>query len=208
MCSDLDFKSCNPNVVQREDIICFYVEKFIKFQHTFDKNTIPCEMNSWDFEDLNSFKIDENKVDRLYHMYCETGMFHIEFEVIVRMQYNDKPLYAEMVGNCFTGVGHIFLSRDVDVFMKCVLRSSKFNDSRYNYKAIYELLKEDGIHLEEGAPTLQHLCYNTISNNIVTRQEYKNQLPKMLVRNTTNFIKTKEAINHYDNIMRNLNIPS
>ena len=233
MCSDLDFKSYIPKL-QREHIVGFSIEKYTDFQHSFHKNTTPFETNNWDFEELQSFKVDVNKIDRLYHLHYVSSFLYDDWEVIVRMQYNDEPLYVQIFGNCWDGVGHIFVSRDVDVFMKCVLRSTKYKDSQYDYKAIYELLKEDGvvrsseyedirydynaiyellkedgIHFEEesckNTPGLQNLCYNTISNNIVTRQEYKNELPKMLVRTTNNFIKTKEAINHYDNIMKKLN---
>ena len=204
-----DFKSCDPNV-QHANTILDYVEDALDAQHSFRKNTTPCEINHWDYEDLQSFKVDVDKIDRLYHIFYHAEYhWETDFELIVRMQYDKKPLYVELIGNCceingfnHDGVGHIFVSRDVDIFMKCVLRNSLYERSKYNIKAIYELLKEDGIHFEarscKNTPTLQQLCYKTICYNIAALPEYKTELPKMLTENINYFIKLKEAIKHYN----------
>ena len=205
MDSNLDFKSCDPNF-QHANTFLAYIEHAFENQCHFDKNTTPCEMNYWNYEDLQAFEIDVDKIDRMYHVYEEN---HWDYEFIIRMQFDGKPLYVELFGWGFQwlAVGHIYLSRNVDMFMKCVLGSNPYRDtSKYNVKAIYELLKEDGIYLEEGscAPTLQQLCYATISNNIATLQEYKTELPKMLTENVNYFIKTEEAIKHYNKCLESL----
>ena len=210
MDSNLDFKSCYSNI-QHANTILDYVEDALDSQDLFDKNTTPYEKNDFDFEELQSFKIDVDKIDRLYHInYEPIYRFQTNYELIVRMQYDAKPLYVELFGNCceihgfrWDGVGHIFISRNADIFMKCVLRIRKYESSKYNIKAIYESLKNDGIRFEaayespNNAHTLQKLCYKAISNNTATLQEYKTELPKILIESVNYFIKAKEAIIHY-----------
>ena len=200
----LDFKSCDPKV---QDLNTFleYGANALDTKYYIDKNTTPYEMKDWNFENLQSFEIDVVKIDRLYHIFYADNW---DFELIVRMQFEGKPLYIELFGwgSQYMGIGHIFLSRNADIFMKCVLRRNLYTGIKYNTKAIYELLKEDGIYFEEGscAPTLQHLCYETISNNIAIRQEYKTQLPITLTENVNYFVKTEEAIKHYDKCLLSL----
>ena len=149
MCSNSNFKSCDPKVKDVDNLWKF--EEALMVQYYFDKNTTPEEMDSWDYKNLKSFEIDIYKIDRVYYMFYQSDIgWGKRFELIARMMYDGKPLYVELIARCeypgfdYEGVGHIFVSRDPDIFMKCVL-----NGTEYNTEAIYKLLNEDGVHVQK-----------------------------------------------------------
>ena len=145
------FKSIVSNITSFEDLN-YYMGEAIKFQGTFDKSTTPWEQQEeiWPGDTLQKFKIDLQKIDRVYHIdYYDTAIYGgREYELIARMNYKDKPLYVYLKAECeYTrfdseGVGYIYLSYDADTFMKTVLTDYR------NVDPIYDLLLTDGIYVE------------------------------------------------------------
>ena len=211
MCSDSNFKSCDPKFQEAFN----QIKEDLFYQFDFDKITTPWETAGWDYEDLQSFKINCDYIDRLYYAHYTSDNLGRQFELIVRMRDpGNDPLYIQVVARCGStgfdwdgGSGEIFLSRDANMFMKCVLR-----DTYYNTDAIYESLAQDGVFAEKGvydscsrmfhntAPMLKYLCHKSIYDNIDALREYRTQLPKILADSVQDFIKTEEAMKEYDNI--------
>ena len=125
----------------------------LHYQYMFTHQT-PMEMDYDELEEDN-IEIDLEKVDRVYHIkfsdYCGVG--ERDFEFIGWMQYGkeeEKPLYVEMIASCDLmgfqsyGGGHIYVSRDADLFMDMVL-----NEEKHDIYSIYQSLAEDGIRAEK-----------------------------------------------------------
>ena len=118
-------------------------------QDKFKREMIPRENNI--IPNLNSFKIDLEKVDRLYFLHHELGddddNYPADYIMIIRLvDYKDDdspPLYVK-----FTACGvarYIFISADVDLFMKVItLFDEEDKDLIYDF-----LQKEDGIRIEK-----------------------------------------------------------
>ena len=210
------FKSVKPEVKKADDIDD-YVGEALSYQYQFEKRTSPWEAAQWDYDKLQAFKIDTNKVDRLYHIYnFDDGVGDRDFELIVRLEHEGRPLYVELSAGCdYTGFdcqgsGIIFVSRDANLFMKLVLKQVRNKD------VIYESLRADGIQVDEeyyeysnncsrmlinSAPMLKYLCHQAIYDEISRSgalQGYQTVLPKILAESVTDFIRTEEAKRHYD----------
>ena len=142
------FKTLYPDVVDAKtlDDVMHYP---VGYQYMFSKRSTP-----WDEEDFDKFKLNLLDVDRLYHFYCyEDDMCEGSWEIIVRLIYKEKPLYLEMSASCDSsgfdciGGGHLYFSRNPNLFFQCVLNSSHDRDR------IYKFLKEDGIQIENYDPS-------------------------------------------------------
>ena len=203
-----NFKSVNP-VVRDAETIADYLREPLHYQFMFDKRTTPWELQQWDYEVLQSFEINLEKVDRLYDVQYENdGVGIRSFGLIARMEYEEQSLYVELIANCdYTGFdcqggGYIFISKDANLFFKLVLREN------LNKNLIYESLKSDSIYVEEEedtdydkfsrmmwktAPMLKYLCHEAIYQNREPLQGYSFLLPKILTESIDDFIKTKEA---------------
>ena len=210
-----NFNSVVPKV-QDAKTMNVLVSEPLMYQYEYKKKTTPWEAKQWDPEALRRFEIKLENIDRLYciGLYC----IGISFAIIARLEYEEDSLYIIMMGNydCFRS-GYIFITKDVNVFIKVVIPDLFFivSDGEYisNKNLIYNSLREDGIYVEEekeiesihsmGEPyTLKYLCHELIYENRYALRDYKIQLPKILARSVSDFIKTRLADieYHYDYI--------
>ena len=124
--------------------------QFVNKKKKITKLTTPEEISHyWKSRKLQDFKIDLEKIDRLYYIYCDYAENY--FNLMCRMQ---GEFYIEMEAKfyscydlcCFDRcAGTIFVSRDADLFMKRVLP----NSSRYNKNLTCESLRRDDIYIKE-----------------------------------------------------------
>ena len=206
------FKSVDPAVIDTTTIEDYLWEP-LDFQYMFDRRTTPWEIQQWDHDELQSFKIDVGKIDRLYHIHTtDINESDREYELIARLQYKGQPLYVELNASCdFTGFdcqggGAIFVSRNASLFMRLVLTSGNKKD------LIYESLAEDGIEVEEqsefdacqrifrkNVPMLKYLCHEAFYKNEEELQPYVSLLPTILSNSVDEFIQFHKAKEAYDN---------
>ena len=147
-----NFKSAVPNITNVNEIYN-EIHAALTNQDTLKRKRVPWGSTT---PDLNSFKINLEKVDRLYHLYHMGKDIYenSQYSMIVRLVAHEglPPLYVELWGCCdfIKGFrsnevgGFIFIAADVDVFMKVV--TEDLSDSE-KYP-IYNLLQEDGIRVE------------------------------------------------------------
>ena len=202
-----EFRSAEVTV-RDADTMDDYLGEALFHQHMFDKRTTPWEVKEWDYDFLQEFRIDLEKVDRLYHIWhMNDNVSNREFQFIARMDYEGKPLYVELIASCdYTGFecqggGYIFISRDPSLFMKVVLSEG----DHLNKKLIHQLLQEDMIYIEEiyydrfsrmfwrNAPMLKYLCYEAIFQSRDKFRGNLNLLPKILRESIVDYIRTEEA---------------
>ena len=140
-----NFKSLDPNI-QTVDAMAHEVGYAIRRQRKITKLINP---KDWKNRKPKDFKIDLEKIDRLYYIYCDDAENY--FNLLCRMQ---GEFYIEMKAiryNCFDlccvdrGAGTIYVSRDANLFMTQVLP----NNSRYDKTLIYESLRKDDIYIKE-----------------------------------------------------------
>ena len=132
-----NFKSIVKNV-QTADTMDDQVGRAIDRQKSFEKNTTSFETAFyWKNKNIQDFKIDLEKVDRLYYIYCDEN--EEKYDLICRMQ---REFYIIMKSTN-RGSGCIFFCRDPDSFMKCLLLY-------HNKTLIHESLKKDGIYPKDG----------------------------------------------------------
>nr|BDT62996.1 MAG: hypothetical protein [Trachysalambria curvirostris nimavirus] len=204
-----DFKSICTDITSADDV-SNKIGYALVHQYMFDRRTSPWEMGH--FEDLEKFEIDLEKVDRLYFIHSYNDVSGSEFEILARMDYRDEKAYVHLIASCdFTGFdcqggGCIYVSLSANVFTKVML------DSRHNPDAIYQMLREDGIAVEEqleydrlsrwrwsSAPMLKYLCHMAISKNKDTlRNVYKHCLPRILAESLDEFIRIQECKEAFD----------
>ena len=144
-----NFKSLDPNI-QTADVMAHEVGYAIRRQRKITKLINPAEISHyWKIRKPKDFKIDLEKIDRLYYIYCDDAENY--FNLLCRMQ---GEFYIEMKANhynCFDlccvdrGIGTIYVSRDANLFMTQVLP----NNSRYDKTLIYESLRKDDIYIKE-----------------------------------------------------------
>ena len=154
--------------VQNAKTIFEYVGHALQFQKDFDKEIIPSEINEYDYDDddddnnnfgndkLEKFKIDLEKIDRLYYIkYTDDQTYRL----VARMQYNKEekrsldPIYVEMYAfyDYYSEniKGIIYVSRNVNDFMKFVFYSIALYNRQNQKYLICESLKKDGIYIDE-----------------------------------------------------------
>ena len=184
-----------------------YVGYALVHQYSFKKKTTPWEMH----DDLQKFKIDLEKVDRLYYIYHTEDAGDQEFSMVARMDYKGQKLYFELDANCdytgFSGIGggFIFVSSDANVFMKVVLKSN------FNIDCIYQSLSDDGIDFEEqneydradnifwkNPPKLKYLCHQAIYDHKSNLEAHFVNLPTILKDSVNDFIRMKDAKKNYE----------
>ncbi|XP_066944386.1 uncharacterized protein [Macrobrachium rosenbergii] len=208
-----DFKSVDPAVTDA-DTMDENMWTALAYQYMFDRRTTPWEMAQWDHDELQSFKVDLEKVDRLYYIYFhDDESFGQEYAMIARMDHKGLPLYVELSASCdYTGFdcqgqGVIFVSRDANLFMKlCITREC-------NRDLIYQSLEEDGIQVEEQteydacrrmqlktAPMLKYLCHQAAYEHRAKLWPQFSCLPKILANSVDEFIKFRDAKDVYDDL--------
>ena len=140
-----NFKSIIPSV-QNAEKMNDYLGEVLYYQYTFERGTTRWEMQQWDYDDLQAFEIDLERVDRLYHINFVDDCGDRRFEMIGRMQCKEESFYVQLFarrGFHCKGGGYMFISRDANLFMKYLLKSKIEKD------LIYKALADDGIEVEE-----------------------------------------------------------
>ena len=195
-----NFESLDSTIKNINDIE-EYMHYPLLHQYNFEKNTTPFENNYF----LNQFRITIEDIDRLYFI----KIYKIEkdiFNLIVRMQYEGKPLYVEMCAiNFIYCIGDIYITRDVNIFMNVVLNQYyDFFDTNYK-NLIYQSLMEDNnmYNIHEYIDTsLYNLCLKTIDENkdtyLYKHCYYFSQFPKTIKESIDTFIKMRVAKKAYD----------
>ena len=154
-----NFKSLNPFMKNAKDINDYLLDTF-SHQYLFEKRTLPEEKELWEAEELNSFKINPEKIDRLYYIYRTHNGPHIwYFNILLRLDYKGRQLYVELKSNYCVDYDYelhhlvidyyepsncfIFVSYNPILFMKLIL------SLEHNKDLIYQSLSEDGIDINE-----------------------------------------------------------
>ena len=193
-----NFKSID-STINNGEMMHDYLNYALINQKMFIKKTTPWEMNKlFKLDELNSFNINLEKVDRLYYIYRNIKIK--EYSLIARVDYNNRHLYVELYAQQYTDIweGFIFISYDVHIFMKLVLLFFQ------NKNLIYQSLREDGIVINKepfihrltwnDPPNLEFLCYCSIYQNKDILEKQIKYLPKILENKIKNFIKYQEVI--------------
>ena len=197
------------------------------FQETFEKKSTS-DMN-WNKNKLKSFSIIPEEIDRLYIIhnprrreydndnYEDNDDNFIEFRhciyyyLLVRIDhkgFKDK-LYVEMISYCnfLRGWGTIYISSDINLFMKIALTPLYEKSSRdkiYDFIKIHDNYDIEDFDMEEEmlnykyVQKLEHLCIEAIC-------KYKlplAQLPKRLQKNLENIIKYQKTKDEYKNFIQ------
>ena len=201
-----NFQTVDPNVPDAKTMDK-YLGGALLYQFMFDKRTTPWENDMWDKEELDSFKIDLEKVDRLYYIEHNKRSEGQDFTLVARMEQGTKHIYVEMTASCdYTGFecqggGVIFVSTNANLFMKIVLMNEYDNND-----LIIQSLKNDGIEVQEHTefdlysrmfwtqvPMLKYLCHLAIYDNKYRLQTHLPMLPKLLQDSLEDFIKFQDA---------------
>ena len=126
-----NFKSVDENI-RTADAMYNHVGWAIDNQQYFQKTTIPWE-TGFSINEFPNFKIDLEKVDRLYYIDCDED--EDRYKLICRIQ---GEFYIYMTANlcsCHSKLkGFIFVGRDANLFMKVVL----FRNPQCEETLIYE----------------------------------------------------------------------
>ena len=233
-----DFKSADKRIRDANGINeCLF--NALYYQNEYDlRMTTPGEKHLWDKDELQKFEINLELIDRLYFIYSRDMVNDKIYEMICRMHYKGKPLYIEFhayhhmkfnplyqpnhfrcrCNNCKNiRCGKIFISRDVKLFMRLVLKTHYDNEI-----LIYNSLKEDGIEIEDQwqyndywryfpfkekkIPTLEYICHEFICKNKQKLESQFVQLPKIIANSVEDFIRVDMAIDEYDRF-NNLDMP-
>lgn len=122
------------------------------------RKTSGAEKNSWDRSKLASFKVNPEKIDRVYYVNSEYNfLYHYDdkkfeyhrgpFRIIVRLDYEGSPLYVDVnsinivnipVLKKYVCYCYIFVNRDVNEFIQnCVMEGGK------KWNLVREVLKRD-----------------------------------------------------------------
>ena len=136
----VDFKSIStqkPDTDVIENII--YHQYFLK-RLSFD-------------EDLKTFELDINNIDRIYHFRYETIESGYDLEFVVRFQDKSTPVYVQIIADFHYREGYagsIFMSKDSSLFLNLILKA------HHKDEEIYKLFREDGIDIEIYNPSEKH----------------------------------------------------
>lgn len=204
------FKSLNSEV-ETVDRISDIMGEAILHQSIFKYKILVCEMASFSrtFKEFDSFKINLERIDRLYDInYVRSGGL-TAFYLLVRMQYEQcQHVFVEMLASCdYRGPGYrgtVFITRNAHILSMIAMRYLTMDEE---IGALYKSLSEDGYTLHHntkpcnktGPCTLMYLCHQSIYNNnekpVV--HYYLKVLPKTLKDSVQKFIHTEKAIIDY-----------
>nr|BDT62725.1 MAG: hypothetical protein [Metapenaeus ensis nimavirus] len=208
---NIAFKSLEPYIEMQEDI-----EEVVGYalfhQFMFNKRTSPREMAEWPDGQLENFEIKSKAVERLYYIsHFDDGQSGLVFELVVRVIYRDKPVYASLVANCnysgfdCYGEGEIYVGLDAQIFLKSIINK---NSDPHD---IWASMEEDGLKVEEpsefdllptrmwrNVPRLMFLCHMKIVNDEKgkLRVAAAHYLPKILADSVEDFLKERETRDH------------
>ena len=201
----IEFISYEPNICTREDIDD-EIGYALNYQYCFNRITSPWEMEDWDQDELRSFKIEIEKIDRIYRIYVniEDDNFR-SWWISCRMHYKGEKYFVDMLSNCEScgfecqGEGTIRITKLPDFFLNHVLECDEANDVVYQalLKEGYNVQEPDPLQLTDpqywkNVPMLKYMCHYTIYNNRDVLSHYKEHLPRLLSKSVDDFIKVKE----------------
>ena len=159
----IQFKSYSTKINSQEDIDDELVLP-LSYQYMFDKRTSPWEMKDWDQDDLNTFNIQPEKIDRLYHIVADDEDQNFRsWELCCRLDHKGEKYFVEMYANCdYTGFdcqggGHICITKLADFFLNNMVTNDQ------NPEQIYMALLEDGYDVQEPDPL--HKIHPKFCNN-------------------------------------------
>ena len=112
-------------------------------------------MALWNEEELHNFKVDVEKIRRVYYVKCKNDDFGSDFYLLMQMEYMGRNAFVELSAGCdFTGFdcqggGDIYITFNPNTFISVAL------DSIDNKDFFIQSLKEDGYHVEQHQETKQ-----------------------------------------------------
>lgn len=127
------------------------MEPALSYQFMFERKTSPWEMSEWDQNELQKFKVEAEKIDRVYYVHCTENEFGSDFYVLCRMKYADKHVFVEFVAGCdYTGFdcqggGEIYVTLNANNFFNEALQ--KLDDTD-DVNLLLHALQEDGHHVD------------------------------------------------------------
>lgn len=190
--------------VQSHDDLSECMEPAFSYQFMFERKTSPWEMSSWNQDELQNFKVETEKIDRVYYVKCSDDDFGSDFYLLCRMKHGDKHVFVEFAAGCdYTGFdcqggGDIYVTSNPNTFYNEAIQNV---DDKENHTVILKALLEDGYQVEphqesrmarieawNNPITLQLRCLETIRDNQDARSCYSDQLPKPLTNSIDQFI--------------------
>lgn len=145
-----NFKSFTLNVETYDDLLeC--LEPALSYQFMFERKTSPWEMSEWNLIELQEFKVDTVKIDRVYYAHCTENDFGSDFFVLFRMEYANKHVFVIFSANCdYTGFdcqggGEIYITFNANNFFNEIIQNM---DNEYQLNNILQALQEDGYHVD------------------------------------------------------------
>lgn len=145
-----DFKSLDERVQNTSDIQSI-IGNVLSCQDGFDRITSECP--GWSEEQISTFKIVSDQITRVFYIKSEDvndEFPYRKFVMVVRVKYEDRDVYVELVGFNALSLdsdtsprGVLYISESASLFMEVL------PDYIYMLASIHQLLAEDGIRLEE-----------------------------------------------------------
>lgn len=122
----------------------------IQYQYMFETRTFHSESHDFLEDDLQSFAIDINKINRLYYiLHFDDSVSCRKYELLARMEYNLENVFVKLsAGYEFTrfgclGGGVIYVTKNPNVFFNCIVEEEN------NRMKIRQSLIEDGYCVSE-----------------------------------------------------------
>ena len=201
-----NFKSAHPGVKNVDDVFK-HVGDALEKHTTFSKKKTPYDKDL----NLDSFQIDLEKVDRVYHI-CHIMTTEDEaFDLIVRQEWEGKLFYVEMRASRDPGDSdfadtftYIFVSADPNLFINIV-----FESGHHDVGPIYKSFEEDGVQVELLDDRFWHWLVKNDNDNklaFIFPKHIKKIYPKLIPNNLQNFVEP-ENMEHIKNNLQNFGEP-
>lgn len=188
------FKSYVSSVKTLDDLLeC--MEPALSYQFLFERKTSPWEMSCWNQNELQNFKVEAEKVDRVYYVKCTEDDYGSDFYLLCRMKYADKHVFVEFAAGCdYTGFdcqggGDIYITFDPSNFYNEALQNLHDDDGR---NLLLHALQEDGCHVDLhqqsrlerteawNSPLPGKTCHDTVRDSQDSLGCFPDQLPNSL----------------------------
>ena len=203
-----DFKCFDPKVKNVDEMYTILGCALKRQGGDLLRRTTPWEMCQWNEDELQTFKIELEMIDRLYLVCMEDDINCTDYDMVARVQYKNEPLFVQLsaYSDCssYEMCGSIYVSRDPNLFLNVI--ETPIRDKNLIYKS----LVEDGFQVDDmtemdpverlwrkNAPMLTYICHQVIYENEKALRPQISQLPKILVDSVENFIKLKLARKAY-----------
>lgn len=165
--------------VKTYDDLLECMEPALTYQFMFERKTSPWEMCEWKESELQNFKVEAEKIDRVYFAHCTEDECGSNFYVLCRMKYTDKHVFVEFAAGCdYTGFdcqggGEIYITFNANNFFSQALQNLDDTDDT---NLLLHGLQEDGYNVDAHQEsrkarieswndllTSNFLCHETIS---------------------------------------------